>query len=317
MSAPLVSIIIPCFNTARYVGEAIESALRQTYSHREVIVIDDGSTDRSLEVIRSFGDAIRWETGPNRGGSAARNRGITLARGEAIQFLDADDFLHPQKLEEQIELTRQGAARIVYCNYATQWEDGCVDVQLQSPDCEGFDPVVFVLMRAGLQTSAPLHRKEHLLRINGFREELPCSQERDLHLRLACAGLRFHHFPKVLYTVRRHRLTASSKPIRVLDQHSNIAWCAYELLEESGGLTEERRAAIAGFLASDARAYLQHGLAEKARDYFEQARRIHSDGGIPQAYSRRTRWLVHALGPSLTQRCVGWKRGLATLLRLT
>ena len=104
----------------------------------------------------------------------------------------------------------------------------------------------------------------------------------------------------------------SSDYVRVLDQHSSIARCAYEMLQESGALTEQRRAALAGFLASDARAYLQHGLAERAGGYFEQARRIHPDGGIPQAYSRRTRWLVRTLGPSLTQRLVGWKRRLAT-----
>ena len=94
---PLVSIVIPCYNAERYVGEAIESALDQTYPHKEVIVIDDGSTDSSLEVIRSFGNHLRWETAPNRGGSAARNRGLELARGELIQFLDADDLLHARK----------------------------------------------------------------------------------------------------------------------------------------------------------------------------------------------------------------------------
>jgi glycosyltransferase involved in cell wall biosynthesis len=67
MNNPLVSIIIPCYNAEEYVSEAIESALRQTYSNKEVIVIDDGSTDGSLDVIRSFGSRVRWETGPNSG----------------------------------------------------------------------------------------------------------------------------------------------------------------------------------------------------------------------------------------------------------
>jgi glycosyltransferase involved in cell wall biosynthesis len=70
----LVSILIPCFNAERWIGQAIESALTQTYKLTEIIVVDDGSTDGSLEVLRSFDQHIRWETSPNRGANAARNR---------------------------------------------------------------------------------------------------------------------------------------------------------------------------------------------------------------------------------------------------
>jgi|GEM_PF-778680 len=99
---PLVSIIIPCYNAERYVAEAIQSALDQTYSNCEVIVIDDGSTDGGLEVIKGFGDKIRWDSGPNRGGCAARNRGLAIAQGEWIQFLDADDLISAEKIEAQV-----------------------------------------------------------------------------------------------------------------------------------------------------------------------------------------------------------------------
>ena len=94
---PLVSILIPCYNAERWVGQAIESALAQTWPNKEVIVVDDGSTDGSLEVIKSFGDRIKWETGPNRGGNVARNRLLELSHGEWIQYLDADDYLLPAK----------------------------------------------------------------------------------------------------------------------------------------------------------------------------------------------------------------------------
>ncbi len=98
MAEPLVSIIIPCFNARRYVSQAIQSALGQTYGNFEVIVVDDGSTDDSLQIIKSFGEAIRWESGPNRGGAAARNIGLALSKGEYVQFLDADDVLFPSKI---------------------------------------------------------------------------------------------------------------------------------------------------------------------------------------------------------------------------
>ena len=100
---PLVSIIIPCYNAENYVAEAIQAALDQTYPNCEVIVIDDGSTDRGINVIESFGDRIRWETGPNRGGSVARNRGLDIAKGEWIQFLDADDLISKNKISSQIQ----------------------------------------------------------------------------------------------------------------------------------------------------------------------------------------------------------------------
>src|SRR3984957_14870258 len=104
---PLVSILIPCYNAERWVAQAIESALRQTWPEKEIIVVDDGSTDASLAIIQSFGDRIRWETGPNRGGNVARNRLLDLARGEWLQYLDADDYLLPLKIERQVGFLRE------------------------------------------------------------------------------------------------------------------------------------------------------------------------------------------------------------------
>lgn len=78
----LVSILIPCHNAERWIAQAIESALSQTWIEKEVIVVDDGSADRSLEVIRSFGDRIRTEAGIHRGGNGTRNRLLELARGQ-------------------------------------------------------------------------------------------------------------------------------------------------------------------------------------------------------------------------------------------
>lgn len=102
VSEPLVSIIIPCYNSQKWIGEAIRSALDQTYPHKEVIVVDDGSTDGSMDVIRGFGEQIRWTSGRNRGGCAARNLGMAIARGDYLQFLDADDLMEPCKIERQI-----------------------------------------------------------------------------------------------------------------------------------------------------------------------------------------------------------------------
>ncbi len=100
---PLVSVIIPNYNYARYVGEAVESALGQTYSNLEVIVVDDGSTDNSLEVLERYRDRVKIVEQQNSGVCVARNRGVAETKGEYIAFLDADDVWLPEKIEKQVK----------------------------------------------------------------------------------------------------------------------------------------------------------------------------------------------------------------------
>jgi glycosyltransferase involved in cell wall biosynthesis len=104
---PLVSVIIPCHNAEPWLAAAIESALAQTWADKEIIVVDDGSTDASCDIARSFGArGVIVAVQPNRGASAARNRGLRLSRGELIQYLDADDLLSADKISAQVEVLR-------------------------------------------------------------------------------------------------------------------------------------------------------------------------------------------------------------------
>ena len=100
---PCVSVVIPCYNQAQYLGEAIQSALDQSYRDFEIIVVDDGSTDNTSQVIASFGDAIRYVRQANRGLAGARNTGIQAARGEFIGLLDSDDMWLPDYLAAMIQ----------------------------------------------------------------------------------------------------------------------------------------------------------------------------------------------------------------------
>lgn len=101
---PLVSVIIPNYNYASYICEAVDSALDQTYGNIEVVVVDDGSNDNSREILAGYGDKIAVILQPNAGVSAARNTGVKHSSGKFIAFLDADDVWLPKKIERQVEL---------------------------------------------------------------------------------------------------------------------------------------------------------------------------------------------------------------------
>lgn len=115
-----VSVVIPCYNAARFLPEALHSAVTQTHPPLEVLVIDDGSTDASAQVAENFGAPVRVLRQANQGEAVARNRGFDEASGEWIAFLDADDVWHPTKLERQVALMSDN----VVCVHSAYYEFG-------------------------------------------------------------------------------------------------------------------------------------------------------------------------------------------------
>jgi glycosyltransferase involved in cell wall biosynthesis len=118
----MVSVIIPCYNGAGFIGDTLESVRRQIFPDWECIVVDDGSTDDTAGVVRrniAGDDRFRYVYQENGGLSAARNTGLERARGEFLQFLDADDVLLPGKLAEQLELMSRAGATVSYTDYRT------------------------------------------------------------------------------------------------------------------------------------------------------------------------------------------------------
>ena len=195
--APLVSIVIPCYNAEPWIGEAIRSALNQTYSPVEVIVIDDGSTDRSLEVVKLFGDKIRWETGPNRGGGCARNRGFALSSGEYIQFLDADDYLLPGKIERQMRVFGNSRADVVYEDSQVLLESTNGSKKWGSLDISGAHADILETLLSGWAPPpcALLLARSAVDRAGGWNERLTSAQDNDFYIRLALAGSTFVYAP--------------------------------------------------------------------------------------------------------------------------
>jgi glycosyltransferase involved in cell wall biosynthesis len=308
MGAPLVSIIIPCYNAQDCVRDAIKSALEQTYDNKEIIVIDDGSTDQSLSVIREFGGSIRWETGVNRGGAAARNRGMAIAKGSIVQFLDADDMLDSQKLKQQVPVLLSSGADAVY----SDWDEFDVNRpknrRIRAVSHVTGDSVILALERQNIQTDSPVHRKHMLEAIGGFCERLPCCQERDLHLRLAIYGARFQHFPAVLHTVRIRNGSVSHDELRVLDRMWHVLRDSYATLQKNGSLTNARKAAFATLMLWQARVLIRYGEKEKALTYYREAQRMHPDGGLRTAYGATGALLVQCLGLVRAEILVQWLR---------
>lgn len=115
----LVSIIIPAYNAERWISDTIKSALSQTWSKKEIIIVDDGSTDRTVSIARTFESTqVTVLAQQNKGASAARNKGLSLAQGHYIQWLDADDLLAPDKITRQMEVAEQCGNRRVLLSSA-------------------------------------------------------------------------------------------------------------------------------------------------------------------------------------------------------
>jgi glycosyltransferase involved in cell wall biosynthesis len=194
---PLVSILIPCFNAKQWVAEAIDSALAQTWPEKEVIVVDDGSTDGSLDIIKGFDGRIRWETGPNRGGNAARNRLLELARGEWVQYLDSDDYLLRDKIVRQMEFLAlaRHPADVVFGPVTWEYCSALDTKRKLVPIPEPHDVWALLASWQLPQTGAPLWRKQAIVDVGGWKPDQPCCQEHELYLRLLISEKRFAYCP--------------------------------------------------------------------------------------------------------------------------
>jgi glycosyltransferase involved in cell wall biosynthesis len=116
-SSPLVSILIPAYNAEKYIALTIQSALNQTWMEKEVIVVDDGSCDQTLSIAQKFvSKGVKVYSKLNKGAPAARNYALQIAKGEYIQFLDADDILSEDKIERQVALLQKYPMRVAVCN---------------------------------------------------------------------------------------------------------------------------------------------------------------------------------------------------------
>lgn len=213
-NSPTVSVIIPTYNRAHLVVRAIRSVLNQSFQDFEIIVVDDGSTDNTEEVINNFNDSriryIRHEK--NRGVSAARNTGILAARGEYIAFLDSDDEWLPQKLEKQVKAfkTLEEKVGLIYTGICFVDPSGRPLGERRST----FSGYVFheLLKRNIIGTaSSVMLRRKCLISTGLFDEALPFREDYDLWIRIA-KNFEIFAIPEVLtrhYIHKQPRLSAN------------------------------------------------------------------------------------------------------------
>lgn len=209
----LCSIIVPVHNRSEYIAAALESAWNQTYRPLELIVIDDGSTDSSPQVVSEWisdhhndpSFQVIFHCQENRGACAARNHGLMLSKGEFVQWLDDDDILYPKKIEKQVKyLVAHPEIDIVACNL--DYLDAELRYITRSNIREPLDNelVHHYIIRQDIVGYAPVYRKKILLNVGGWGVGIPCGQDNDLHARLAISGARFSVLGDVLGGVRCH-----------------------------------------------------------------------------------------------------------------
>jgi hypothetical protein len=312
----LVSILIPCYNAERWIAPAIESSLAQTWPDKEIVVVDDGSTDDSVDIIRQFDGRIRWETGPNRGGNAARNRLLELAGGQWLQYLDADDYLLPDKIALQMAfLETRPELDVVFGPVTIEHRFDLSARREVVPIPEPHDLWVLLASWSLPQTGAPLWRKQAILDVGGWKVGQPCCQEHELYLRLLIGKKRFAFCPTngAIYRQWSTNTVCKQDISEVHRRRLEIEQRLEDHLRERKRLTSERLQAINQARFEIARIAWQYD-SSLARKIMNQVRELNSSfapsgKAAPPSY----RFMYHWLGFHSAENLAGLARRLVAL----
>lgn len=255
-----VSVVIPCYNASLWIRETLRSVFSQTHENLEVIAVDDGSTDDTAQVIEKEFGSVRLARTQNKGPAAARNLGTSMASGEFIQYLDADDLLAKGKIHWQLELLQKSGADVAYGD----WQElvlldnsfvprTIMAKTINTPELDLFDgrfwsPMAAYLFRTNLTDA-----------IGGWNESLPVAEDDRFLLDCAVHGARFIHSPGVVAFYRVHasnsngtRSLAANYRFRHQNACEIAAWW-----QDNGGIDATRLRVIADAL---------FGLARRSSD---------------------------------------------------
>ena len=204
---------MPAYNAEKYIGESIESVVAQTYANWELLIVDDGSTDKTADIIRQYtaqDSRVKYLSQHNAGPGKARNTAIAESNGTLITFLDADDLWLPEKLERQLQALDSTNADVIYSNGLIIYEPGAApgrtDFAIVAGTIESSNMLDILLLQNRIPVQSVMVRKEACQKAGPFDEskEFRGCEDYELWLRLAIHGAVFHGMNEKLIKYRRH-----------------------------------------------------------------------------------------------------------------
>ena len=294
-----VTIAIPCFNAAQWIAQSVQSALDQTWPDKETIVVDDGSTDGSLAILEGFGEKIRLFRAEHRGGNHARNSALRAATGEWIQFLDADDFLLPEKIGRQFAEAANADANCIFSPVLVD-QDGRRTPSVIDSAC---DAETLWLAWQLPQTGGCLWRKTALEKIGGWNEATTCCQEFELYRRAieACLRFQFAPTPGAVYRVWSEDTLCRKDPRGIIEVRTELYRGFIACLRERNRLTDEHRALAGRACFEMARTLAKFDPAGAARYHDARKReQLIRVAGPAAPFAYRTAY--HAFGFSFAEK---------------
>jgi glycosyltransferase involved in cell wall biosynthesis len=269
---PTVSVIIPAYNAAPWIAETIDSVLNQTFKDFEVIVVDDGSTDATAEVVASYKPQIQYLYKNNGGPSSARNTGICAARGQYIAFLDADDLWLPEKLQIQMQLFIQNPSLAwVYSNGLIFEENPNKNPHLFSQSSYMYSGEILrpLLLQDFVASPTPIVRRDVFKDVGLFNEEssFKSVEDWDMWLRIA-ARYPVGFIDKPLVKYRRHSTSLTGTSIIERSLESRLTVIERAISREPERLSDLRQQAIANIYMALGHLVMSRGARAEAREMY-------------------------------------------------
>lgn len=268
----LVSVVLPAYNAASFIAEALDSVIAQTYGNLEIIVVDDGSTDDTRRVVSQY-DEVKYVRQQRGGAGAARNRGIRHSHGKYVAFIDADDLWLPEKIERQVDLLRRSGLKWCYCDaYFSWYESEQVIGTLSNTQSvhQGDILVPYVLGRFSIPLPSTLVQRDVFEVVGYFDESLSTVEHTDLWARISVEyPIGYVDRPLVQIRKRFDSLKRTTDPEVTGENRRNMLDKIIRIAPER--LEPLRKQLLATSYVREGKHFLRYGRISRARRSFREA----------------------------------------------